>query len=533
MKTKIIPLWLVLGVCLTAFGLLAYRWAGFKPDSRTNADTTVAVYGPYRLTKLPITKGVRILNPVQLALGPRGQLFAANKSGEVYRLRDSDGDGLEDEAVLYCNVTALGLQSPAGFAHKGDTVFIGTSQEIRAFLDTNNDGKADKNWTVFKDIPYSRHPYEWTAGLTVSPDGWLYCALTTDSWNAGASPDPNQYRGAILRISPDGKQVSKVATGIRSVYGMAFNEHGDLFFTDNAGGGNPTEELNLLVKEGFYGHNKAKYKTAETVQGPAYSLETEVAPSGIIFNRPDNPFGGTAGDLFVAFYGPGERWTRGAVSRVSIIRAADGRYSFREQIVADVPKLSALAFGRNGALYLANHGVADYWYNSTQPKSGSFYKLEYDPALAGQPAKVRNGNRPLASVSSREAGRQLFAEYACLACHQVDGTTELLGPNLKGIGKQLSREDILGEILHPSRVIKPGMAGSRITKKDGQVLLGRVVYADAKQISLMLVGNQVVKISRSEIAQTTDETKSLMYENLLKNRPQHEIDQLLDYVVSL
>ena len=96
-------------------------------------DTTVSVYGPYRVLKLPITKGVKILNPIQLSQGPDGKLFAANQSGEVYTLRDSDEDGLEDEAALFCNVTEQGLRSPGGFAHRGDTIFIGTSEEIRRF----------------------------------------------------------------------------------------------------------------------------------------------------------------------------------------------------------------------------------------------------------------------------------------------------------------------------------------------------------------------------------------------------------------
>ena len=66
----------------------------------SDADTSVSVYGPYRVIKLPITQGVKILSPIQLAMGPGEKIFAANQGGEVYTLEDSDGDGLEDEAVL-------------------------------------------------------------------------------------------------------------------------------------------------------------------------------------------------------------------------------------------------------------------------------------------------------------------------------------------------------------------------------------------------------------------------------------------------
>ena len=504
------------------------------PAYVNHIDTTVSVYGPYVAVKLPVTKGVKISNPIQLAQGPNGVLYASNQSGEIYSLRDTDGDGLEDMALLYCNVKDYGLRSPSGFTNRGDTIYVGTAQQIRAFLDTDKDGKADSSWVFFKDIPNSEHPYEWTCGLKFGQDNWLYVALSTDSWNVSPSPDPNGFRGSILRISPNGKKAEQLATGIRSVYDMSFNPDGDLYFIDNEGGGNPKEELNLLVKNGFYGHNPSKY-TFESTIGPVHMLETEIAPSGIEFNKPDNNFGGTGGNLFVAFYGLGERWTHGGVGRISMKKEADGSYSYQEFPVADIPKLSNLAFGKDGALYLAQHGKADYWYNVIYENEGAFYKLIYDPSLTAKPIKIKSAvtnSRPV-SKNSVEAGKQLYAERGCLGCHAVDGNTELLGPNLQDVAKQLSREEILEEILNPSQRIKPSMMAQRVIKKDGQVLIGRVVNANESQISMMLVGNHVVEIQRNEIERTEVEKKSLMFDGLLTKLTDAEKEALLDYIVSL
>ena len=112
-------------------------------------DTTVTVYGPYKVVKLPVKKGTRIGNPIQLSSGPGDLIFAANQSGEVYTLHDSDGDGYEDSTALYCNVKDYTLRSPVGFTFKEDTVFIGTSQQVRAFTDLNKDGRADSSWIFF------------------------------------------------------------------------------------------------------------------------------------------------------------------------------------------------------------------------------------------------------------------------------------------------------------------------------------------------------------------------------------------------
>ncbi|MBS4070205.1 MAG: PQQ-dependent sugar dehydrogenase [Algoriphagus sp.] len=496
-------------------------------------DTTAVVYGPYRVIRLPINKGVTILNPVQISLGPGDLLFAANQSGEIYTLKDSDGDGVEDEAKLYADLNPLGLFSPVGFTHRGDTVYVGTRTEIRAFLDRDRDGKADSSWTFFDQIPVSDHPYEWTSALNVGPDGWIYCVLTTDSWNPGASPDPKGMRGSILKIAPDGTRWEQVATGIRSIHGMAFNESGDLFFADNKGGGNPTEELNLLQVGKFYGHNAKKYTgTYDSIIDPVYSLETEIAPGGVVFNSTANSFGGTAGNLFVAFYGPGERWTRGGIGRVEITKEQAG-YSFKEYPVADIPKLSDLAFGPDGSLYVAHHGVSDYWYNSIEKKTGGFFKLVNDPSLEGKNPSQKTLVEQTFSEASLENGKQLFAIRACSACHAVDGVTDLIGPNLKGIGKEFSKEELVEEISKPSERIEPSMIATRVTKKDGKVLLGRVVYTDESSITLMLVGNHQVKIPKSEIQKSEEELKSLMYENLLVGLAQEELDNLLNYLISL
>ncbi|MBA4053366.1 MAG: heme-binding domain protein [Marivirga sp.] len=497
-------------------------------------DTTVRVYGPYVAVKLPVTKGIKMGNPIQLSLGPGEMLYAANQTGEIYTLHDSDSDGWEDSTALYCHVGDFGLRSPVGFAYKGDTIYIGSAQQIRAFVDTNNDGKADSSWTFFDQIPQSEHPYEWTSGLSFGPDGWLYCAVTTDSWNASPASDPNGLRGAIIRISPDGKKSERIATGIRSVPGMTFNEHGDLFFIDNEGGGNPTEELNRLVSNSFYGHNKKKYPSdSAKVIGPEFDLQSEVAPSSIEFNKDQNDFGNTGGDLFVSYYGPGERWTRGAIGRVVIKKNSDGAFTYKEYTIADIPKLSDLAFGNDGNLYVAHHGQADYWYNAVYKEQGGFYKLIYDSTVNIAGNYIRPKEAKTFSKDAVLMGKQLFAETGCLGCHQVDGTTELLGPNLRDVAKNFSREEILQEILKPSERIKPSMGGVKITRKDGRVLLGRVVNSDEKNLSFMLVGNQVLTLLRNDIVKMENEKKSLMYDGLINQMPNDKRDALLDYLVSL
>jgi putative heme-binding domain-containing protein len=495
----------------------------------------IDVFGPYAVIKLPIWTGVKIHNPVKIIQGPDKLIYVANHTGEIYTLHDIDNDGLEDHAKLFCDVKADGLRSPVSIIFKDNDLYVGTAQEIRIYSDTDGDGAADSSRTFFNNIPHSEHPYEWTSGLTFGQDGYLYAVLTTDSWNVGAALDPNGWRGAILRISPDGKEVERFATGLRSVHSMLFNEHNDLLFIDNGGGGNPTEELNLALAGKFYGHNKIKYNNPESTEGPIYSFATEVAPAGMVFNPNFNDFGGTSGDLFVSFFGPGERWERGAISRLKMNRQQGGSYQIEEIPVAKkIPKISDLAFGSNGDLYITHVGKTDYWYQPVDVVEGAIYRMVYAPWVDPLPiSQVSDQKTESISEDILAKGKQLYADKACSACHSVDGKSDLLGPDLKDVGRIYSKTELLEEINEPSLRIKASMNGTKITKKDGEVLLGRIVGTDRDLIRLMVIGNRIIDIPRAEIQSEEPFEKSLMYSGLLSGMTGEETEALLSYLINL
>jgi putative heme-binding domain-containing protein len=97
----------------------------------------------------------------------------------------------------------------------------------------------------------------------------------------------------------------------------------------------------------------------------------------------------------------------------------------------------------------------------------------------------------------------------------------------------MSREEIYESIMNPSAIIKPSMEGTKITLKDGKVLLGRIVNSNEQQFDLMLIGNQVLQITRNEIATFETQKKSLRYEGLIKILSKADQESLLDYLQSL
>lgn len=522
----LIPSAAVLLACMASAAAL-----GAAPERtiiEQHRDRSVYVHGRIAAVKLPITRGVTLWNPAAIACSPTGIIFAANFTGEIYSLIDSDGDGLEDTARLFADVRKDGLRCPTSLAFRGDELFVGTAQEVRVYRDSDGDGAADQSRTFFSGFPFSSHQFDWTFGLCFGPDGWLYLNLSTDSYNPAAAPDPQGWRGAILRISPDGTQAERFATGVRFAPGMAFDASGSLFFGDNHGGQNPTEELNLALPGRFYGQNPAKFHNPAPAQAPLVHLQYGVAPAGICFNPAENDFGGTAGDLFLACWGPDWLFNRGSIERIRLLRQPDGSYRAQEFPFAhEVPKVAGVAFSKSGDLYAALFGKESPHHFASKTPEGAIYRFIPAPWL--EPGEALQSKFPLIK-GDVAAGKKLFQERGCSGCHSMDGSQEMLGPDLAGLGEIYSRDEVLNLIRNPSESIKSGHETLQVATANGATLLGRMLGSSQDEIILVTAGNRQVHVPRAEIASETTLPTSLMPAGLLEGLAPAQINDLLAYL---
>ena len=497
---------------------------------KKNIDPTIDVYGHYAAVKLPIKHGVTLWNPTDVAIGPGGRVYAANYTGEIYSLQDTDGDGLEDHAKLYCDVKNDSLRYPTSMIFNGNKLYVGTTQEIRIYEDTDSDEVADDSYTFFTGFPYTLHPFDWTFGLEFGPDGYLYAILCTDSWNDDPAVDPEGLRGSILKIAPDGKSYKRFASGLRFAYGMRFNEHGDLFFTDNRGNENKYEELNFAIEGRFYGNNPSKYPDQSKTTEALVKLQYGFSPTGITFNKKDNDFDGTAGDLFIAFWGPDGQWEDGSLSRVRLSRKDDNQYDAQEFAVADkIAKISDVEFGSQGDLYVSQFGTEDRWHKPWKEPMGAIYRFIEAPWV-----ELDDPNTNTSIVFGNiHHGLELFNERLCATCHSVDGRGDLIGPDLLGLGELSTPEQTLESITDPGKNIKSGFDHVIITKKDGSAFSGRILTTNENEISMMTAANEIIEIKRDDIDSRDMMNTSLMPPGLLGGLTKGEINDLLGYLQSL
>ncbi len=240
----------------------------------------------FTVTELPL----RLSNQNNLRFAPDGTLTALGYDGRVWRLRDTDGDGLEDTAEPFWDRSTISV--PVGMAWTTQGLYVASHGKVSLLRDTDGDGRADTEDVVVSDWPVTDSASGGVdaAALTLDPAGNIYFGLLVadysnayrlrkrkdlkpeeKAWLAAngraAEGDPDEQvslydiasrRGTIQRFSPRSKNLATIATGIRVPYALAFNRAGDLFNTDQEGetwmpDGNPLDELNHIVLGRNYG----------------------------------------------------------------------------------------------------------------------------------------------------------------------------------------------------------------------------------------------------------------------------------------
>ncbi len=422
---------------------LAAKYAGLKaalPPDDDRGQVLVSVKDPppvqvflpgFTVRELPVD----LTNINNVKYRPDGTLVALAYDGRVWLLRDTDGDGVEDKAELFWD-NKSGLRSPIGmdltppgYKH-GDGLFVVGKTRLVLIVDTDKDGKADKEINVAGPWKESFHNVD-GLGVAFDPrDGSVYYGRGTYNFadpllrdkDGKAHYSLTDEAAAILRVSPDFKKREIVATGIRFPVGLRFNRHGDLFATDQEGAtwvpnGNPFDELLHIQKGRHYGFPPRHPKHLPNVIDEPSTFDygpQHQSTCGLCFNEPVKPGGKTfgpkewAGDAFVTGY------SRGKLYRTQLVKSEAG-YVARTQLFASLNMLTVDAcVSPDGGLVVACHSGGPDWGSGPTGK-GKLYKITYaDPdhpqpsfAWPAGPREVRvEFDRPVDPQLLRDVLRQ-------------------------------------------------------------------------------------------------------------------------------
>ena len=140
----------------------------------------------------------------------------------------------------------------------------------------------------------------------------------------------------------------------------------------------------------------------------------------------------------------------------------------------------------------------------------------------------------LAEPRNPENGRKLFSAVSCIVCHSFRGEGGLGGPDLTSVGGRYSAQDLLDNMINPSRVINEQFGLKTYLLKDGRTQTGRTVNMAGDTIMIATnpndPGGSEVRFNINDLESTTPSRVSFMPEGLLNTLSHEDILDLIAYL---
>ena len=134
-----------------------------------------------------------------------------------------------------------------------------------------------------------------------------------------------------------------------------------------------------------------------------------------------------------------------------------------------------------------------------------------------------------------ERGKGMFAATLCLNCHHFNGDGGNVGPDLTGAGNRYSLRDFLENVIEPSKVISDQYGTEQLEKKDGSVVIGRVVAEENGRLLVMtspLAPDLQMPVELADIKSRKPFNVSMMPPGLINTLNADELLDLVAYAMS-
>lgn len=354
-----------------------------------------------------------------MTIDDEGRVLVAGR-GYVRVLVDDDGDGVADRTIDLLD----GLKDgPMGLLAEGGSLYVVSEGGLQRYRGYNGKDKLKQPpETLVKLKTNGEHDAHM---IRRGPDGWLYllcgnaAGVSKETIVGRRSPVKDPVAGALLRISPDGKDVEVVADGFRNPYSFDFNLDGEPFCTDSDNErcvGLPWYEpcrFYHLLPGGNYGWRSPQL--GKFWRKPPYFIDCvppvcylgRGSPTGVVCYRHTHFPEDYRGGFFLA------DWTFGRIDFVPL-EAEGSTYTGEAEVFAEAVGTSGFAptglaiHPKTGELFVSIGG---------RGTRGGVYRISYAKNPPGEPL-------PIAKRSldwTAEAGKQWLADC------KWDGTSTNLG----------------------------------------------------------------------------------------------------------
>ncbi len=141
----------------------------------------------------------------------------------------------------------------------------------------------------------------------------------------------------------------------------------------------------------------------------------------------------------------------------------------------------------------------------------------------------------LSEERSFSNAKQMFQIASCVACHKLNGQGNEFGPDLTKLDPKWTHEDVLREVLEPSKRINEKFQPYSFVLDNGKIVTGLILEETPEFVKVIenpLVSQEPTTIPKSSIDERVKSTASIMPQGLLDKLTADEILDLLGYVIA-
>ena len=352
---------------------------------------------------------------------------------EVWRLEDTDGDGLADVSTQVLKDFNEEITDVAGaLLIRRHDAFIGLGPDLWRIEDTNKDGYYDKKTSIAYGfnihIGFSGHGM---SGLTEGPDGKIYWGIGDPGMSLVDQTGkkhhfPNQ--GVIVRCNPDGSDFEVFSHGHRNTHEFVFDQYGNLISSDNDGDHPGESERLVHIVEGsdsgwrinwqFGKYTDPKNNTYKVWMDEEMFKPRHEGQAAYFLPPIRNYHNGPTGMQYNPGTALGKSWRNkfflveftGSPSRAHIwsfdLKPKGATFDFNSEVdMVNGILATGIRFGTDGALYAAD------WVNGWDTKNyGRVWKIDVkDTDLEAERAETKRLMAlDFASLKSAEVYEHLF-----------------------------------------------------------------------------------------------------------------------------
>ncbi|MEO5917312.1 MAG: DUF6797 domain-containing protein [Luteolibacter sp.] len=226
-------------------------------------------------------------------------------NGDVWVVRGLKGDW----SKLKWQRIASGLFETLGLKVVKGSIYVNGRDQITQLIDLNGDGETDYFKVFNRDVIVSENFHEFAFELQTDKAGNFYFAKASPVRGGGRGFDrilPNH--GTVMKVSPDGKKMEVVATGLRAPGGLAIGPNGEITTGENEGTNQPCCKINFMKGDvpKFFGTEASRqFLTGASYTEPICYLPMDVDNSGgsQVWVPEGANFGVAAGTLLHLSYG--------------------------------------------------------------------------------------------------------------------------------------------------------------------------------------------------------------------------------------